>query len=325
MALAEGLDSAALDRWFEMGMETLRRTLHHLWAAERIWLDRWIALPNAKFVEPEPGLPVAALWERFRQTARQRNEFLDTLDESRLDQPLTYTNTKGVTYTFPLADLLLHVCNHGVHHRAQAMNMLRHNGRQVPGIDYQFMKIEPAAPPAPTYDTEIIHRCFQYGDWANERLRRPAEKLDDERLDRPFEMGVGSLRKTLLHINDAERWWVNNWTRGPSRFEHLPATTSMAELADRSVATARRRDEVLAGSSPDALRRPTTALLESGREITFELGETMLQLFGHGTHHRAQALNMLRRLGAPTPEMDYLLWCRETRPVHRHAVAQAHR
>ena len=46
-------------------------------------------------------------------------------------------------------------------------------------------------------------------------------------------------------------------------------------------------------------------------ELTFVLGDTMLQLCGHGTHHRAQALNMARRLGARVANLDYLDWVDE--------------
>jgi uncharacterized damage-inducible protein DinB len=43
-------------------------------------------------------------------------------------------------------------------------------------------------------------------------------------------------------------------------------------------------------------------------ELAFHLGESLLQLGVHGTHHRAQAINMLRQLGARTPPTDYLDW-----------------
>ena len=38
MELATELPDAPLDHAHEIGMATLRKTLHHLWAAERIWL-----------------------------------------------------------------------------------------------------------------------------------------------------------------------------------------------------------------------------------------------------------------------------------------------
>jgi uncharacterized damage-inducible protein DinB len=45
--------------------------------------------------------------------------------------------------------------------------------------------------------------------------------------------------------------------------------------------------------------------------LSFPLGVTMLQLCCHGTHHRAQLLNMLRRLEARVPELSYITMARE--------------
>jgi uncharacterized damage-inducible protein DinB len=37
----------------------------------------------------------------------------------------------GDTYRFTVAAAIIHVTNHGMHHRAQCMNMLRHLGKPV--------------------------------------------------------------------------------------------------------------------------------------------------------------------------------------------------
>ena len=54
------------------------------------------------------------------------------------------------------------------------------------------------------------------------------------------------------------------------------------------------------------LQRIVTATPRPNVHRSFPLGVTMLQLCCHGTHHRAQILNMFRRVGAPVPELDYL-------------------
>ncbi|MFQ5490784.1 MAG: DinB family protein [Phycisphaerae bacterium] len=46
--------------------------------------------------------------------------------------------------------------------------------------------------------------------------------------------------------------------------------------------------------------------------MTFALGDTVMFVPGHGTHHRAQGVNMLRQLGARTPKLDYVQWLRES-------------
>jgi uncharacterized damage-inducible protein DinB len=44
------------------------------------------------------------------------------------------------------------------------------------------------------------------------------------------------------------------------------------------------------------------------------LGETILQMLTHSTHHRAQANARLRTLGAQPPVIDYIAWLWMERP-----------
>jgi uncharacterized damage-inducible protein DinB len=50
-----------------------------------------------------------------------------------------------------------------------------------------------------------VRDLFRHSDWARDKLLERAAQLDDAALDRPFEMGVGSLRETLQHLLFAER------------------------------------------------------------------------------------------------------------------------
>jgi uncharacterized damage-inducible protein DinB len=42
-----------------------------------------------------------------------------------------------------------------------------------------------------------------------------------------------------------------------------------------------------------------------GAPLTFRIAESVMQLPTHGTHHRAQALAMLRALGRAAPRVSY--------------------
>jgi uncharacterized damage-inducible protein DinB len=311
-ACAEELSDAQLDQPFEMGPGSTRKTLTHLRAAERLWLERWKGNGKVQFAGLETSLPLAKLHDEVHQLSRERNEWVAGLNEAALNAPITFTLRSGDTLTLPLIDLILHVCNHHVYHRAQILNMFRHLGLKSDWLELLALHREqPGRAPLPV-TKEIISKLYAYNDWANDALLAAADALPAEELDRPFEMGLGSLRKTLCHILDAEPWWLTNWTEGPGQlFPAADATVSIADLKNRAARTARRRNEFLAGRSAEDLARSMEALARAGKMVSFPMADVIVHLTFHGTHHRAQANNMLRRLGQKPLGMDLLLWLRE--------------
>ena len=193
------------------------------------------------------------LQSRFRATATERNEFLDDRDEA---EQIACTTDTGGTLRLALSDMMLHVCNHGFHHRAQALNMLRHVGADTPDLDYVWFKVRSASPPATDFDPPTIAEYYRYNDWARDRVLDAVETLDDADLERRFEMGLGSVRKILLHTRDAEQWWFQNWSGMPAAdFEPLPETLSIGELRECFGETARRRNDLLATLHKGDLQR----------------------------------------------------------------------
>ncbi len=328
MELASPMSDEQLDRPFEMGPGSLRRTVQHMWACEQHWLNRWRGMAG---LGTEPNLAMDVLWDRFRKTAVERDALFDSVGEPGFSNKISFTADSGETHTFPLGDMVLHVSNHGVHHRAQALNMLRRLGVKVPGIDFLHLRVErptvefdeagraklgemgmaPGATLAAPdeLDVETIREYYRYSDWATLLLCDHAEKLTDERLDRAFEMGIGTLRKTLLHIYDAEAWWCANWTDAENKaYQQLPPTTSIAELKVLLETHIAARDGFFVTLTAAKLQEVISAEVTPDLWLRFRLGETMLQLPPHGTHHRAQCRNMLRHLAVETQEIDYLDW-----------------
>lgn len=308
---AAGLSDELLDRPFEMGEGSLRATLRHIYGAERNWFERvkapgWEAFPRATDLSN-----VKDIRDAGASLAAARAAWLEGLKAADLERECPFKFSTGEAHTSRLTDILLHVCNHGLHHRAQATNMLRHLGAVLPshGADYIFMYVEMPDRPWPPLEVQAIRRFGAYGDWAFSQVLDAAAELSDLQLDQVFEMGMGTLRKTLVHIRDAERWWLGNWRDGPLElFPAIDETMSPASLREPYRQTANERDAFIGARTDDDLRRPATALVRPGMTMTFPLGMTMLQVCSHGTHHRAQAVNMLRRLGATPPELDWIGW-----------------
>jgi len=309
MTSAAGLDDEQLDRPFEMGEGSLRKTLNHIFAAECVWLDRWERHPQPRYAASSEGVTMTHLWSEFRELSKRRDRFVASLADDQLGRDLTYTNRLGKTYTFPIGAMMLHVCVHGSHHRAQAMNMLRRVGAMLPkpGADYIFMKLEQPAGTPCVLDLDTLRTCFRYTDWAQGEVLASAASLSDEQLDRVFEMGEGTLRKTLGHIRDAEVWWNSNWTKGPGML--FPAGDDrepVRDIASSYKEVTARRDDFVRGLGDADLRRMVGAQPRPDRKLTLPIGVTMLQLCHHAIHHRAQAVNMLRHVGASIPAVDFL-------------------
>lgn len=161
-------------------------------------------------------------------------------------------------------------------------------------------------------DLGTIRDFLHYNDAMNDRILAAAVRVPSDGLDRPFEMGMGSLRRTLIHILAGESVWVRRWqglhnTPWPDEsVRHNPADIG------REIAGVRaERDNFLRAQTPGTLAREITYRDSKGSYFSATLGDMMMQMCLHSTHHRAQAVNMLRQLGAEAPEVDYMMWLRK--------------
>lgn len=110
---------------FDIGPGSLHDTLTHVVGAMRTWTD---TLAGG---EPRPRLET----DGQRRTPEQIRALLE---ESRaelaaeagrpLDEMVTRRLRDGRTVTLNRVSVLVHVATHGMHHRAQCLNMLRHLG-----------------------------------------------------------------------------------------------------------------------------------------------------------------------------------------------------
>jgi len=115
---------------------SVRDTLVHMLGVEWLWLARWRGRSPQSMPSPEefPSLP--AVSEQWRAVERQMREYLATLGEAALAQPVTYVSQKGDTFTYELWRLMLHLINHQSYHRGQVATLLRQLNLQPPAVDF---------------------------------------------------------------------------------------------------------------------------------------------------------------------------------------------
>ncbi len=161
-------------------------------------------------------------------------------------------------------------------------------------------------------ESDMTHEVFSYSDWANGVVLEAAAGLSDGQLDEPFDMSVGTLRRILLHILNGEEVWLKRWQgEAETPWPGEAAKTGVADMADRFRACWQKRDAFLESLDDADMGRRLTYRDSKGALFSATLGEMVLQMAIHSAHHRAQAVNMIRRVGGPGLEMDYMAHVRK--------------
>ena len=170
-----------------------------------------------------------------------------------------------------------------------------------------------------TTDDRLAHRLLGHDTWATALLLQRCRDLTPAQFSKRFDIGPGSLHDTLLHVVGCVHRWTDRIGDRPLRSsvekeqrtwtpDEILSLLHESEPEFKAVVTnvirEGRLDETMEFSAPD-LQEP----------IVFTRGTAIVHVITHGVHHRAQALNMLRRLGvADLPDLDAVDWELAERP-----------
>ncbi len=154
----------------------------------------------------------------------------------------------------------------------------------------------------------LIRRLHAHRLWVNQRLLTAVEHLSDEVVRRPFEIGQGSIWKTLTHLYAAEYVWLATLngnetplTPGDARGQ-LPGNQA-GENAIRSVGELRERWAELDDGWRSYLADLTDEELSdrvfkvsslTGERASTLRSDILLHVCTHAQYTTAQLINMLR-------------------------------
>jgi len=170
--------------------------------------------------------------------------------------------------------------------------------------------------------TDHVRQFAAYNHWANRRLYAAALAMPDESYRRPTGVFFGSLHGTLNHLLLTDRIWLKRLTgegEHPDRLDAILFDDRKA-LARARMAEDARLIDVVGRYSENDLRGSISYQTMSGAPYRQELGQILLHLFNHQTHHRGHAhaccsivtgeappsLDLLQfQRGAPAPELGF--------------------
>jgi uncharacterized damage-inducible protein DinB len=122
---AASLPPDELTRDFQTADKSVLGTLVHVFAADRIWLQ---------FVSDEDYRLEALQNEWPKIYDGWQNLLMGQVDASA-GRVINYSDLKGNPHKTPLWQIVLHVVNHGTHHRGQAAGFIRSMGHTPPQLD----------------------------------------------------------------------------------------------------------------------------------------------------------------------------------------------
>jgi len=133
---AAALSPAQFSAPAQHGWGGLRSTLVHALSAESIWRKRCQApgSPTA-FLREEDFPTFSALCARWQTEEAAMRGYIDSLDDSVINQSIRYATTDGTVYENILWTILMQVVNHGTQHRAECAAMLTELGHSPGNLD----------------------------------------------------------------------------------------------------------------------------------------------------------------------------------------------
>jgi uncharacterized damage-inducible protein DinB len=123
--------------------DSVEGNLAHIVGAQIYRLQRWTGGSNPKALpEYQKMRGLIEIREAFRNSHAALDDFIGHLTDQRLDHVLPYRHSAGNPNERALWQLMIHVVNHGTHHRAETAMAMAAMGKPMRELDYTFFEIE---------------------------------------------------------------------------------------------------------------------------------------------------------------------------------------
>ncbi len=173
----------------------------------------------------------------------------------------------------------------------------------------------------------LIRRLHQHRNWANKNLLDAAAQLDAEKLHAKFEIGQGSVWKSLLHMQAAEYVWLETLLGNetalfpgdlpgiiPGNQQGEGTIKDLAELREKWAALDKRWADYLAALAPSTLEENIYRSRRVGDQVQrfgCRRSDALLHVCTHAHYTTTQVINMLRHCGiAKLPEVMLMAMAR---------------
>ncbi|MEO7085418.1 MAG: DinB family protein [Gemmatimonadaceae bacterium] len=115
------------------------RVYAHIASVEHLWYSRIIG--RQPLHDVWPGLSPSESRDLAKQHVDLFDKLVSTTTDGEISRVVPYTNSAGVHFDSPVAEIVMHVASHGSYHRGQVATRIRALGITPPYTDYiQFSR-----------------------------------------------------------------------------------------------------------------------------------------------------------------------------------------
>ena len=157
-----------------------------------------------------------------------------------------------------------------------------------------------------------IQKHLQYNAWANQKTVEILKDVDDNTLDTELKSSFPTIRKTLLHIWDAQQIWLLRLQGQPTtKWPSQDFTGGTGELYKQYIGDSKALANFIASKDRAFLDSHISYKNMKGQDFTSNVEDILFHVVNHGTFHRGQIVTMLRELGFTSfPSQDLITYLR---------------
>jgi len=164
---------------------------------------------------------------------------------------------------------------------------------------------------------QTLQFLYDYHYWMTAKMLKACDTLTPEQWTKPMGHSWGSVHGVVVHMLAAELIWYARWQgETPTRLAQTTDYPTLAEVRPVWAAMEQKVRAFIAQCDETRLNADWSWTNTRGQHFSAPLGQVMLHVANHATHHRGELVGMLALLGVEHAEDDLLWYILEQRSTN---------
>ncbi len=151
----------------------------------------------------------------------------------------------------------------------------------------------------------IIEMLSNHNQVCRQPLFQILEQLDSKEFFKPTGAGKGSVRDILIHIMNAEDFWIAFLKETKYHMSKPEDFQDVSSIEDAWLRVSGETEEFIRTLTEDQLHH-VRSVKSGGQTISFTVAKALLHVTTLETHHRGFLIGLIRQLGLEPPDVNML-------------------